>query len=61
MARVWYKKYLHVHCTDTLYSIIAEVGSPLKFESLFEDSEETCREEDGSDFQKIHVAQGLRT
>lgn len=38
-------------------SLPAEVGSPLKFESLFEDSEETCREEDGSDFQKIHVAQ----
>lgn len=38
-------------------SLPAEVGSPLKFESLFEDSEETCKEEDGSDFQKIHVAQ----
>lgn len=52
---------MHVHCTDTLYSIIDEVGSSLNIESLFEDSKETCREEDGSDFQKIHVAQGLRT
>lgn len=42
-------------------SLPVEVGLSLKFESLFEDSssdsEETCREEDSSDFQKIHVTQ----
>lgn len=42
-------------------SLPDEVGLPLEFESLFKDSssdsEETCREEDSSDFQKIHVTQ----
>lgn len=52
---------MHVHCTDTLYSIIDQVGVSLNIQSLFEDGEETCREEDSSDFQKIHVAQGQRT